>query len=105
MKKKAHDAVGAMAGKALDIMRRPQPERALAEALAKKIPLPGEEQITSVVHGIRIVGVYVCVQGGKDLLQDCRCFRALAKDRTEEELKDALATKLDEFEGRLHPPI
>lgn len=103
-KKKAHDAIGAMADRALTLLGRPQPERAIAEAFAKKIPLPGEESIGSVVHGLRIVGVYICASVGKNLLYECRCFRALAKERTGEELKAALTEKLDDLERQFSPP-
>jgi hypothetical protein len=97
VKKKAHDAVGALADHALTLLGRPRPERVIAEVFAKKIPLPGEESISRVICNLRIVGVYICAADGKDLLEDCPCFRALAKDQTGEELKAALSQKLNDL--------
>ena len=90
----AHDAMGVLARGVWQRLRRPEPERALAETLAKRIPLPGDEEIDEVVRCLRIVGVYVCLNGGSDVLA-CPCFHALAKEKTKDELRSVLEEKLD----------
>jgi hypothetical protein len=95
----AHDAIGAMTNHGLTWLGTPLLERRIAIAFARKIPLPGEESIASVVHGLRIVGVWVCATDGTDLITDCPCFVAIAKDETEGALQELLTEKLDRLTG------
>lgn len=53
-KKSTHDAVGAIARTGMIWFGRPTLERQIAEAFAKKIPIPGEESIDGVVHELRM---------------------------------------------------
>lgn len=92
---RAHDAIGAIADSGLDWLGRPTLERNIAAAFAKKIPLPGQDQIEATVQAIRIFGVFVCADKGLDIVNDCPCFWKLAEDKSKEELKAALERKLD----------
>jgi hypothetical protein len=94
-KKKAHDAIGAIAGEGLDWLGRPELERMIAIEFAKKIPLPGDQGITETVHALRILGILICLQLGIDIVTDCPCFLPLAKEKTGEELKACLERKLN----------
>ena len=96
--KVAHDAMGAIADEGLGVLGRPTYERRIAEAFAKKLPIPGEEQIAVTIRSLRICGVWVCSVEGIYILTRCPCFRSLAADATEEELKLALDAKLDRLE-------
>lgn len=96
--KVAHDAMGAMADKGLRVLGRPTYERRIAETFAKKLLIPGEEQIAVTIRSLRICGVWVCSVEGIDILTRCPCFRSLAADATEEELTLALEAKLDRLE-------
>jgi hypothetical protein len=95
---RAHDAIGALADQGLDWFGRPTLERNLAVAVAKKIPLPGEDQIKSTVQAIRILGVFLCVGEGIDIVNYCPCFRKLAEDKSKDGLKEILERKLDMLE-------
>jgi hypothetical protein len=92
---RAHDAVGAIADKGLDWLHRPTLERNIAVTFAKKIPLPGEDQISATVQAIRIFGILLCVEEGLDIVNDCPCFWKLAEDKSKEELEAVLEHKLD----------
>ena len=96
--KRAHDAIGAIADTGLDWLGRPTLERNIAVAFAKKIPLPGEDQIKATVQAIRIFGVLLCADKGLDIVNCCPCFWKLAEDKSKEELKEVLERKLDVLE-------
>jgi hypothetical protein len=96
MKKRAHNAIGAMANEGLGLLGRPTLERRIGEEFAKRIPLPGDKEIAAVIHALRITGVWVCLPNGVTyVLTRCPCFESVAKDKTEEELKKVLEKKLD----------
>ncbi|MBN9798207.1 hypothetical protein DMP15_13155 [Pseudonocardia sp. UM4_GMWB1] len=95
-KNAVHDAVGTVAARAAKRLGRGSLEREILAAFARRIPLPGDEQADAVVHGLRVTGVFVCLVGNGDVLS-CPCFRALAKDRTKEELTELLERRLDEI--------
>jgi hypothetical protein len=97
VKKSAHDAVGKVVARATKALGRSSMEEEILAAFARTVPLPGDEQADAVVHGLRVTGVFVCLVGDTDILRDCPCFRALAKDHTEEELTETLEQKLDEL--------
>lgn len=95
-KKGAHNAIGAMANEGLGLLGRPTLERRIGEEFARRIPLPGDKEITAVIHALRICGVWVCVPRGVIyVVTRCPCFVSLAKDKTNEELKKLLKEKLD----------
>ena len=94
-KTSVQDALGDLASRGFKAIRRPPHEQRLAAAFAKKIPLPGEDGLKSLVHALRITGIWICVAAGKDVVTQCPCFLPMAKDKTAEELKAALEKKLD----------
>ncbi|MGH3565186.1 MAG: hypothetical protein ACRDRH_03965 [Pseudonocardia sp.] len=96
----AHDAVGAMADHGLSWLGRPTLERRIAEAFAKKIPIPGEEALPPIIHALRVVGVWVCAENGRDVITECPCFLSLAKEKSTEALKEILLAKLDDLTDR-----
>lgn len=103
-KKNAHNAVGAMVNEGLGLFGRPTLERRLGEELAKRVPLPGDKEIAAVIHSLRITGIWVCVPKGISyIVTRCPCFNSLAKERTEEELKEILKEKLDVLDGQYRP--
>jgi hypothetical protein len=89
--------VGKVVLRATKALGRPTREQEILAAFARKIPLPGDEQADAVVHGLRVTGVFVCLVGDGDVLRGCPCFRALAKDRTKEELTEILEERLDQI--------
>jgi hypothetical protein len=93
--KKAHDAVGAIGNWGLNWLGTPALERSIAVAFAKKIPLPGQDQIAATVQSIRIYGVFLCTVEGIDIVNNCPCFWKLAEDKSKEELESILKAKLD----------
>lgn len=97
-KRTAHDAIGAMAREGLGLLGRPKLERMIAEEFAKKVPLPGEEEINATIHALRIYGIQICAALGVDIVNDCPCFLPIAKEKTGEELKAALQRKLSDLE-------
>ncbi|MEV1295420.1 hypothetical protein [Pseudonocardia sp. NPDC049635] len=102
VKSEAHSAVGALAAVAgVKILGFTSLEGKIAGAIAGKIPIPGEESISLGVQKLRIFGVWVCVIGGQsDPVVSCPCFRALAKERSEEEIQRLLESKFNELSGR-----
>jgi hypothetical protein len=96
VKKRAHNAIGAMANEGLGLLGRPTLERRIAEEFARRIPLPGDKEIAAVIHALRITGIWVCVPNGMEyVLTRCLCFEPIAKEKSEEELKRVLEKKLD----------
>jgi hypothetical protein len=91
----AHDAIGAIANWGLNWFGTPALERSIAVAFAKKIPLPGQDQIAAAVQSIRIYGVFLCAIEGLDIVARCPCFWKLAEDKSKEELEAVLEAKLD----------
>jgi hypothetical protein len=65
-KKSVHNAIGAMANEGLGWLGRPTLERRIGEEFAKRIPLPGDKEIATVIHSLRITGVYICLPNGID---------------------------------------
>jgi hypothetical protein len=103
-KKGAHNAVGAVVDEGLGWFRRPTLERQIAKEFARRIPLPGDKEIAAVIHALRITGVWVCLPNGVSyVVTQCPCFDAVAKDKTEEELKRVLKEKLDVLETQYRP--
>lgn len=98
-KSAAHDAAGRSAALLVRRLGRSEPEQRLAEEMVKRLPLPGDEQIDALVHGLRIVGVYVCLVGGTGILP-CPSLIALARGRARAEFAAALERRLDD----LRPP-
>lgn len=99
VKKRAHNAIGAMANEGLGFLGRPTLERRIGEEFARRIPLPGDKEIAAVIHALRITGVWVCLPNGVTyVLTRCPCFESVAKDKTEEELKKVLEKKLEVLE-------
>lgn len=95
-KKSVHNAIGAMADEGLGWLGRPTIERRIGAEFAKRIPLPGEEQIVAVIHGLRIYGIWICLVNGINyVITRCPCFTPVAKDKTAEELKRVLSEKLN----------
>lgn len=92
---KAHDAVGAIANWGLNWLGTPTLERGIAVAFAKKIPLPGQDQIAATVQSIRIYGVFLCASEGLNIIDECPCFWKLAQDKSKEELESILEDQLD----------
>lgn len=95
-KRTVHDAVGKVAARAAERLGRRSLEQQILAAFARRIPLPGDEQADAVAHGLRVTGVFVCLVGNGEVLS-CPCFRALAKDRTKQELTELLERRLDEI--------
>jgi hypothetical protein len=103
-KQSVHNAIGAMADEGLGWLGRPTVERRIGAEFAKRIPLPGDEQIVAVIHALRITGIWVCLPNGISyVVTRCPCFNSLAKDKTKEELKRVLNEKLNVLETRYGP--
>jgi hypothetical protein len=95
-KKRVHNAISAMADEGLGWLGRPTLERRIGAEFARRIPIPGDEQIAAVIHGLRIYGIWVCLPNGISYVTArCPCFTPLAKDKTEEELERVLNEKLN----------
>lgn len=104
VKKSAHDAIGAMADEGLGFLGRPTIERRIANEFARRIPLPGDQEIAAVIHALRIYGIWICMPEGVDyVLTECPCFASLAKDKTKDALKELLKKKLNVLEARYRP--
>lgn len=100
LKAAAHDAIGAGVGVLVKGTGGGAVEQALATSLAKKIPIPGEEQIELVARGIQLVGIAVCLQAGRRLTR-CQCFVDLALSQTQDRVKDLLQGELEGL-GQAH---
>lgn len=94
-KKNIKAALGEVTGRGLKWLGRPPHEQRLAEAFARKIPLPGEDGLKALVRSLRLTGIWICIKADKDVFAECPCFLPVAKDKTEGELKAALEKKLD----------
>jgi hypothetical protein len=92
---RVHNAIAAMANTGLGLFGRPKYERRIAIAFVKKIPLPLDDQIAETARSLRICGILMCATEGIEITTRCPCFLALAKDKTKEQLQEALEARLD----------
>lgn len=99
VKSEAHDAVGALATvSGVKVLGLTTLEGKVAGAVARKIPIPGEESISLAVQKLRIIGVWICLMNGRiNVITSCPCFRALANEKSKEEIQKILETKLNEL--------
>lgn len=103
--KLTHSLVATLAGKGVDWLGRSSLERRVIEEFARKIPLPGEDQIKETIRTIRVFGVFLCYSAGLNVATECPCFRPLWSTSTKEALKKALEQKLDILVSNSGPPL
>ncbi|MBF9134237.1 hypothetical protein I0C86_35680 [Plantactinospora sp. S1510] len=68
-----HGRIGDLAGFLLDLIGTPRVVRMFGKEIAKRIPLPWDQQLVAVSRGMQIAGIVVCVINGRDLAK-CECF-------------------------------
>ncbi|MFV2105094.1 hypothetical protein [Micromonospora sp. LOL_015] len=68
-----HGLIGDLVGFLLELLSTPRVARAFGKEIAKRIPLPWDQQLVAVSRGMQIAGIAVCMINGRDLLK-CECF-------------------------------
>lgn len=81
-----HEAVGRAVGGFFGLVGRPRIERAFAQELARRIPLPIDAKLSAAARGLQIAGIYICVVGNRDLA-DCACLRDVIRVEGKERLQ------------------
>jgi hypothetical protein len=74
----------------------------VADAVAKKIVSTVGLKVVIIVRSLRVLGVFVCAQAGRDLGK-CRCLRALLKAEAPRIVKQQLRTGLKEIAAEYLP--
>lgn len=96
-KDQVHAGVGRIAGYVVGFLRGGRLERAFAEEIASRIPLPVlDEQATATARGLQIVGIGVCCMQGYDLSR-CACFVDVAKEEGKAQLKRLILTGAEDW--------
>ncbi|OWV00509.1 hypothetical protein B5D80_27965 [Micromonospora wenchangensis] len=68
-----HDRVGDLVSYLLEVLSTPRVVRVFGREIAKRIPLPWDQQLVAVSRGMQIAGIAVCMLNGRDLAK-CECF-------------------------------
>jgi hypothetical protein len=92
-----HAAVGRTASGILGLLGRPRIERVFAQELAQRIPLPVDMQLSAAARGLQIAGIYICVVGGRDLVE-CACLRDVLGEEGEERLQQLIQGAMDDWQ-------
>lgn len=69
----AHDSVGAALGWAVERSGADQFTATVVARVARRLPLPWDQQLTAVVHAIHVVGILVCIVDNRPLTS-CACL-------------------------------
>ena len=69
----AHDSVGAALGWAVERSGADQFTATVVARVARRLPLPWDQQLTAVVHAIHVVGILVCIVDDRPLTS-CACL-------------------------------
>jgi hypothetical protein len=92
-----HAAVGRTASGILGLLGRPRIERVFAQELAQRIPLPVDMQLSAAARGLQIAGIYICVVGGRDLVE-CACLRDVLGEEGKERLQQLIQGAMDDWQ-------
>lgn len=93
-KSRYHELTAELIVKLLSPTLRHKTEQQFAKELAKSIPLPGDAKFVAVAHGLRIVGVGLCI--AQDLAPEkCACFESLVLEYGKEATKKLLIAEGD----------
>jgi hypothetical protein len=96
-KDQIHAGVGKFAGYVVGIFRGEALERAFAEEIAKRIPLPIlDEKLTATARGLQITGIGVCFIQGYDISY-CACFVDVAKTEGKALVKKMVLAGVDDW--------
>ncbi|WP_326560021.1 hypothetical protein [Micromonospora sp. NBC_01796] len=68
-----HGRIGDLVGLLLELLGTPRVARDFGKEVAKRIPLPWDQQLVAVARGMQIAGIAVCVVNGRNLAK-CDCF-------------------------------
>lgn len=68
-----HNRIGDFVGFLLELISTPRVVRVFSREIAKRIPLPWDQQLVAVSRGMQIAGIAVCMINGRDLAK-CECF-------------------------------
>ncbi|MET8278090.1 hypothetical protein [Micromonospora sp. NPDC005174] len=68
-----HDRIGDLVGFLLEWLSTPRIVRVFGKEIAKRLPLPWDQQLVAVSRGMQIAGIAVCMINGRELTK-CECF-------------------------------
>ena len=79
-------------------MGRHEIEQRFVRELARKIPLPGDEQMIAAARGVQITGILLCLADDEDLPR-CQCFIDLALAEAKTTIKRLLVAAMEDWTG------
>ncbi len=84
-----HQTVGNLAAETWGLLALPRIGREVVRELASKVALPGEGGLVGAARALQVLGVYICVQMGRDLSR-CLCLKDLRENMLREMLEDTI---------------
>jgi len=95
-KKQLHEITGSVTGKIAHAAGFDPLGEAVLRELAKRVPLPGDHEVTAAARGLQVIGIAMCVAADRPL-NECHCFINLALDRMKEQLKEMLDAPIKDW--------